>query len=358
MKRLVLCCDGTWNSADQQRDGVACPTNVVRLAYRVAKRAGPVPQIVYYDQGVGTGNALDRLSGGALGEGLEDNIHDAYRFLVGNYEPGDELFVFGFSRGAFTARSLVGMIRKCGILGRGVVHHYAEARELYRNADGPDDAGPTTFRGRHSVTGTDAIAVKFIGVWDTVGALGIPLRGLRGVTRGKYQFHDTELSATVEHACHALAIDEHRAPFEPTLWSYAPKAGQTVEQVWFCGAHSDVGGGYAPPCASDIPLAWMLDRARTAGLELDADAIRAYPLALTPSAPLHDSKTGFYVVTPGIDRPIGLTARDPKNPDAPRGADPTQSVHASVRERWDKDASYRPAELRAYFERTGDPRAR
>jgi uncharacterized protein (DUF2235 family) len=358
VKRLVLCCDGTWNSADQEREGVACPTNVVRLAYRVAKRAGTVPQIVYYDQGVGTGNAIDHLSGGALGDGLEDNIHDAYRFLVGNYEPGDELFVFGFSRGAFTARSLVGMIRKVGILGRGAVHHYREARTLYRSDERVADAGPTAFRSRHSVTGADAIPVRFIGVWDTVGALGIPLRGLRGLTRGKYQFHDTELSSTVAHACHALAIDEHRAPFEPTLWSYVPKPGQTVEQVWFAGAHSDVGGGYAPPCASDIPLAWMLDRARSAGLELDATASRAYALALDPVVPLHNSKTGLYVLTPGIDRPIGLAARDPKNPDAPRGPDPTQSVHSSVIERWDKDASYRPAELRAYFQRMGDSRGR
>jgi uncharacterized protein (DUF2235 family) len=356
MKRLVLCCDGTWNSADQERAGVACPTNVVRLAYRVAKRAGPMPQILYYDQGVGTGNALDRLSGGALGEGLEDNIHDAYRFLVGNYEADDELFLFGFSRGAFTARSLVGMIRKCGILRRDAVQHYRAARELYRSAEHPDDPAPRAFRDRHSVTGTEPIPVRFIGVWDTVGSLGIPLRGLRGLTRGKYQFHDTELSSTVAHACHALAIDEHRAPFEPTLWSYAPKEGQTVEQVWFSGAHSDVGGGYAAPCVSDIALAWMLDRARGAGLVLDQTALAAFPLALDPLTPLHDSKKGLYRLTPGIDRPIGVAAPDPKNPRAPRGPDATQSVHASVRERWDKDPTYRPAELHAYFRRSGDPR--
>src|SRR5919112_1185335 len=118
MKRLILCCDGTWNTADQQKDGEACPSNVVRLAYRIAKRDGDIPQITFYDQGVGTGNWVDRLSGGAFGNGLEDNIHDAYRFLVGNYESGDEIYLFGFSRGAFTARSIVGMIRKCGILRR------------------------------------------------------------------------------------------------------------------------------------------------------------------------------------------------------------------------------------------------
>src|SRR5690606_17210148 len=118
MKRLVICCDGTWNRADQEEDDIPCPTNVVKIAFRIAKRDGDIPQLVYYDEGVGTGNSLDRVTGGAFGRGLEENIHQAYRFLIANYEPGDEIFLFGFSRGAFTARSLGGMIRKCGILGR------------------------------------------------------------------------------------------------------------------------------------------------------------------------------------------------------------------------------------------------
>ena len=137
MKRLILCCDGTWNKADQEDNGVPCPTNVVKLGYRVAKRDGAIPQIVYYDQGVGSGNILDRYTGGAFGEGLEDNIHDAYRFLVANYEPGDELFLFGFSRGAFTARSIGGMVRKCGVLGREFVQHYRDAIALYRSEHRP-----------------------------------------------------------------------------------------------------------------------------------------------------------------------------------------------------------------------------
>jgi uncharacterized protein (DUF2235 family) len=358
MKRLVLCCDGTWNSADQERNGVPCPTNVLRIAYRVAKRDGQVPQVIYYDQGVGTGNVVDRYSGGALGKGLEDNIHDAYRFLMANYEPDDELFLFGFSRGAFTARSIVGMIRKCGILGRTAVTHYRDAVDLYRNADHPDDGGPTRFRRDYSIAGTSQIKVKFIGVWDTVGALGIPLAGLRWMTRDEYQFHDAELSGDVEYAYHALAIDEHRSPFEPTLWKYKPKAGQTVEQVWFCGAHSDAGGGYAEKGLANITLAWMLDMARGAGLALDRQAMNAYPLDLDPLGELHNSKTGAYRLTPGIDRLIGLEAPDPKEPDNPtRRPDPTQSVHSSVMDRWDKDATYRPSALRDYFQRIGDPRA-
>ena len=242
MKRLVLCCDGTWNRADQASDGEPCPTNVVKLAYRVAKRdPDNVPQIVYYDHGVGTGNPLDRLVGGAFGTGLEENIHDAYRFLIANYEEGDQIFLFGFSRGAFTARSLGGMIRNCGILKRASVGEYTAAIDLYRNRGQHPTADPSArFRDRHSVCGDAPVKIRVIGVWDTVGALGIPIRALGRLTRGRYEFHDTELSGSVENGFHALAIDERRGPFAPTLWSEKPK-GHRVEQVWFAGVHGDVG---------------------------------------------------------------------------------------------------------------------
>jgi uncharacterized protein (DUF2235 family) len=352
MKRLAICCDGTWNTADQEHDGAPCPTNVVKLAYRVAKRGRDgVAQIIYYDQGVGTGNAVDRYTGGAVGDGLEENIHDAYRFLVANYEPNDEIFLFGFSRGAFTARSIGGMIRKCGVLRRESVRAYREALDLYRSEQRPADDGPCKFRKDHSVTGAQDIPIRFVGVWDTVGSLGIPLRGLRGLTRQKHQFHDTELSGTVERAYHALAIDEHRAPFEPTLWDYKPKPGQTIEQVWFAGAHSDVGGGYAEAGLSNIALEWMLGKAEQAGLTLDPDAVAAYPIAPDHRADVHVSKNGLYRLTKGIDRALGLTATEPRQPD------PTQSVHESVLRRWDEVPGYRPDALREYFRRVGDPRA-
>src|ERR1043165_3827651 len=240
MKRLVICCDGTWNRADQvKKDGQPCVTNVVKTAVRVAKRDGDIPQIIYYDQGVGTGNKLDQLLGGIAGDGLVDNIFDAYRFVVGNYEPGDELFLFGFSRGAFTARSIGGMIRKCGILSRKHADMYHAAMELYRGPHNPDEPVPIDFRQKYTLCPDNAINIDFIGVWDTVGALGIP-----GEDSHKYAFHDTELSGSVRNAYHALAIDERRGPFKPTLWDFVPKPGQTVEQVWFAGVHSDAGGGY------------------------------------------------------------------------------------------------------------------
>lgn len=341
-KRLVVCCDGTWNKADQETNGRPCPTNVVKLAYRVAKRDGGTPQIIFYDQGVGTGNVLDRWSGGALGDGLDDNIFDAYRFLIANYEDGDELYLFGFSRGAFTVRSVAGMIRKCGILKRTSVDKYVAAMRAYRDANlHPDHPAAKEFRANHSCGGELAVPIRFIGVWDTVGALGIPLRGLRFLTRRKAVFHDTELSGTVETACHALAIDEHRAPFEPTLWLEKPKPNQTVEQVWFPGVHSDVGGGYAETDLSDLTLQWMLDKASGAGLALDTAVIAARPLAPKATGTMHRSKTGLYAFTPGNDRAIGVG---------------TQSVHASALERWDNDRGYRPKTLRAYFQATGDSR--
>jgi uncharacterized protein (DUF2235 family) len=360
MKRLVICCDGTWNRADQEREEVPCPTNVIRIAYRIAKRAGDTHQIVWYGQGVGTGNVIDRYSGGAFGEGLEDNVHDAYRFLIANYEPDDqdEIYLFGFSRGAFTARSLAGMIRKCGILRRAFVQRYRDAVKLYRDAKiHPDDDAAVEFRRLHSLSGAQDVSIRFVGVWDTVGSLGIPMRGLRGLTRRRHQFHDTQLSKTVQTACHALAIDERRAPFEPTLWEDTPKPGQTIEQVWFCGVHSDIGGGYPERGLSDLSLEWMIRKARASGLAFDDATMQAMPLQSDALAEPHDSKRGLYRMTPGIDRPIGLAARRRDEPDdAPPRGDRTQSVDDSVRRRWDADPGYRPRNLAEYFRRSGDPR--
>ncbi|HEY3051967.1 MAG TPA: DUF2235 domain-containing protein [Thermoanaerobaculia bacterium] len=355
MKKLIVCCDGTWNQADQVRkDGQPCVTNVLKMAVRTAKRDGDVPQLIYYDQGVGTGNAADKLFGGAFGDGLEANIYDAYRFLVGNYELGDEVYLFGFSRGAFTARSIAGIVRKCGILGRQHADKYHDAVELYHSDHDPDDKVSTDFRAQNSLSPKDQIEIKFIGVWDTVGALGIPVRGLAALQKGKFEFYDTELSGSVRFAYHALAIDERRGPFRPTLWDYKPKPGQTVEQVWFCGVHSDVGGGYEEVGFSDIALQWMLDKAEKAGLVLDGPALAARPLHPEPMmAPLHNSMTVVYHLTPAYDRPVGLPSPNSKNA-GPNGLDPTQSVHSSVLQRWDNDPKYRPGKLRDYFKRSGD----
>jgi len=330
--RLVLYCDGTWNGADQEDDkGEPCVTNVLKMACRTKKRADDdkFHQIVYYDQGVGTGNTFDRVTGGAFGEGLEANIHDAYRFLIANYEPGDWIYLIGFSRGAFTARSIAGMIRRCGILRREKVRMYKKAKETYRSAIDAQAPVGIEFREKNAVEIDTPI--HCIAVWDTVGALGIPLRGLRGITQRDFQFHDTKLSTAVSFAYHALAVDEHRGPFEPALWETPPAGGQTVKQAWFAGAHSDVGGGYMEPQLSDIALDWMMDCAAEAKLEIDPAVIEALPTDPDHRAKPHNSKNGLYTVTPGIDRVIGGT--------------PTEYFHRSLLEKWRDDSQYRPKSL-------------
>ena len=190
MKRLVVCSDGTWNSPEQKH-----PTNVLKMARMVTPSAlDGTPQVVFYDQGVGTGNWVDRWIGGITGKGLSKNIQDAYRFLMHNYEDGDEVFLFGFSRGAYTARSTAGFIRNCGLLHKRHSDEVDKTYELYRRRDaGPKSNAAVTFRSSYS----REIEVKFVGVWETVGLLGIPLLGLRFLTHRKYRFHDLELSRSL-----------------------------------------------------------------------------------------------------------------------------------------------------------------
>lgn len=177
---------------------------------------------------------------------------------------------------------------------------------------------------------------------------------MRRLTASKYQFHDTELSGCVKNAYHALAIDEHRDSFSPTLWRYKPKPDQDIEQVWFAGCHSDIGGGYPERGLSDIPLAWLLHKANEAGLALDAEALAAYPMQPDPNAALHDSRTMIFRLLPDHERQIGRM----KDPDTSQeGIDPTQSLHVSVLTRWDQDPTYRPKNLRDYLRYIQDPRS-
>jgi len=347
-KRLVVFCDGTWNSADKP-----AVTNVCKLCNAVDRAEdAAVPQIVKYEPGVGT-RRWEKIRGGAFGVGLSRNVRECYEFLVDNYEPGDELFFFGFSRGAFTARSLGGLVRNSGILlaeHRGMVK---DAYKLYRSPkrdDAPSAKAAKDFRDRYSHPDAE---ITFIGVWDTVGALGIPLRGLRWFTKKDEQFHDVQLSRSVEHAFHALAVDEHRAPFRPTLWLTRDE-NQDVQQVWFAGAHSDVGGGYAETGLSDIALQWMIDRAKGVGLAFDEEAMKARPLRPDPKMGAHDSRTAFYRVARGVEREIGSGPVDPTKPeDSAKQRDSTQSLHESVLQRWRECPDWRPPAVAKFLE--GNP---
>ncbi len=314
-KRIVICCDGTWSVPDQHCEGRPCPTNVTKTAMSVlrADRMG-VAQAVYYGRGIGTGR-WDHLIGGAFGVGISNHILDAYGFLIDEYEPGDELFLFGFSRGAYTARSLAGLIRNCGIVKREFRGHVEEAYALYRRRD--DESHPAAVESQlfrktytHEASGP-ATRVHFIGVWDTVGALGIPIGALGWISRRvlRLQFHDVNLSSYVDNAFQAVAIDERRRAFQPAIWTQQAHAtNQRVEQVWFAGVHSNVGGGNVDAGLSDLAFLWMRERASECGLEFDPQAVTARPNFL---GPIRESWRGIYRIVPPRRREITATGAPP-----------------------------------------------
>ncbi|MBI3223556.1 MAG: DUF2235 domain-containing protein [Mycolicibacterium cosmeticum] len=350
-KSLVICCDGTWNTPDQKS-----PTNVTKMALALADVDDRGrEQRVFYHQGVGS-SPRERLRGGAFGFGLSRDVRDAYRFLVQNYDPGDRLYFFGFSRGAFTARSTAGFVRNCGILRRQEEGRIDEAYKLYRDRNKhPRSLAATIFRRSYSYESR----IRFIGVWDTVGALGVPVDGLHVISwlNRRWQFHDTDLSTTVDAAFHAVSIDEQRGPFRPTLWSQQspPPEGQVVEQVWFSGAHCDVGGGSVERSLSDIPLLWMAHRAGARGLSYREDAFTrcsaSDPLtaeeatraqicvAPHPNGAFEDSRKGLYRWIGPFHRKIGAATRG------------HESVASSAVFRHSHFAGYAPGGLVDYLRR-------
>ncbi|KAB0681354.1 DUF2235 domain-containing protein [Aureimonas leprariae] len=330
---LVVCCDGTWNTPDDLDQGLPAPTNVVKLRNILAERnADGAEQRAYYHPGVGTGGTWwDRIAGGGMGEGLEKNVQSAYHWLATTYRPGARIWLFGFSRGAFTVRSLSGMISQCGLLDlsdpaippeavwKAVDAVYAAYR---RKPTGQPKMHAKAEMRFHNVATGDPTAlttkIHFIGVWDTVGALGVPddmalLNLIDDPT--KYEFHDTDLSAAVVHARHAVALDERRQSFEPTLWTDKPPK-QELKQVWFPGVHGDVGGGYSRCGLSDGALLWMVEEAKAQGLAFKDAGVRQ----IKPNAQdvLHDSLTGIFKTLK--TRPRAAPLIDERSGDALHGS--------------------------------------
>ena len=340
MKRIAIFCDGTWNTPDKLENGKPCQTNVVKLANGLSlKSADGILQQLYYDVGIGSeGSRISQVYDGATGTGISKHILQAYFFLMRNYEPGDELFFFGFSRGAFTVRSLSGLIRNSGILNMKYLEKLPQAYNLYRSRHPtyhPKEFEATLFRKTYAVE--ESTKIKFIGVWDTVGALGNPLM-LKGIVSKRNEFHDTDLSSRIENAFHALAIDEKRKNFEAALWHQQKDSkDQVLEQMWFLGVHSDVGGGYPETGLSDISLKWMMEKAQS--FNLSFNTIEMNP---DPSGPMHESLKGFYNLAGKYYRPIDLQI--------PGKGNTNEHVHPSVLERYKKITSYRPKNLERYFE--------
>lgn len=362
MAIIAIFCDGTWNTFDRSNR-----THVARFAASCERTP---EQKVLYLAGVGTGTGvmsalgrqLDRIGGGLFGWGLNRNILAAYKEICTHYAAGDKIMVFGFSRGAYTARSLVGLIRKSGILDDPTPANLRRALRLYRQR-GPRNAPDAphirserrVLSPQFATSPTDVITrddasalvrITYVGVWDTVGALGIPSSVLGPVARlwnKRYAFHDTSLSGLVEQARHAVALDERRVLFQPSLWDNLDRgdadpglnrgdetAARRYQQQWFAGSHSVVGGSAAPAGVAAATLDWVWQGAAAEGLTLKADAdLFKHEIDMSAAAPDLYRVTWLYRVARWL-----VKWRD----------GPTQSnaLHDSARERTVLVSDYRP----------------
>lgn len=312
-RNIVVFADGTGQDGDQ------IPGSNVRRLFHMVQKEG-AEQIAFYDPGLGTGGR--RLLGSITGMGISRNILQCYRFIFEHYVAGDAIFLFGFSRGAATVRSLSGFLHLFGVLPRSRPELIERAYGIYR----------TRNRERRVQQASDLVAdeknlrarIRFLGVWDTVAALGVPLRAMDVLldhTRiFRHRFHDLSLSPSVERACQALAVDDERRTFHPVLWNTKIQAHQHMKQVWFPGMHTDVGGGYRDHALADLALEWIAREATHAGLEMDpCHGVITCPDAL---GHMHDSRGR------GLAR---FYRRQRRSWDAARRGVPT--VHISVVQR-------------------------
>ncbi len=290
-KNIAFFADGTWDDPNSN-------SNVFKL-YSAAVNIDGI-QVSAYDSGVGTdGNPLDKIFGGGFGIGLFQKIKQGYSAIASQYVPGDQIFIFGFSRGAYTARSLAGMIAVCGLptLNPNDPQCLDMAFEAYRNTS----QRQMLLQALNEANRMDDAKIQFLGVWDTVGSLGIPAI-FGGIDVVQYGFLDTSLHPDVLNAAQALAIDEKRLQFQPAIWTSAPAPGQSLTQVWFSGVHCDVGGGYPADvtgCAlSNITLHWMAAHASNCGLQFNIGAFPPSPQLPDALATLHNSLTGLYTLCP------------------------------------------------------------
>jgi hypothetical protein len=349
-KRIVICCDGTWNEPESTKQDRKVPTNVLKLVRAVAPRddRSGTDQVVYYDQGVGTGamGVLDRSIGGGTGYGISKNIRDCYNFIANNYVDGDDIFLFGFSRGAYTIRSLGGMLGTVGLLSKNDLRYVPEAYAYYHIDPGKRDQSRFHDLLDSLPRSTAQIRIKCLGVWDTVGALGIPTPGLAKVQRWAGQkwerfrvgFHDCNLTEIVENAFQALAVDERRGPFKPSIWDKT--TGQDrVLQAWFAGVHSNIGGGYPDAGLSDTALVWMVNRARECGLAIseifmsDPERVNGNPLGKLEDSYSAGYKALEYLRVKPHLRPIG------------QHLNVGEMIHESAIQRMKEDTRYRPENL-------------
>jgi uncharacterized protein (DUF2235 family) len=331
-RNVVLLFDGTWSNRQDQ-------TNVLRMRESIDSTGEEDPlQLSRYIGGAGT-TWHDPVTGELLGRGLCEHIKQGYAWLARHYRPSDRIFLFGFSRGAYVARSCVGLLSKCGLVGSHDEQSIEAAYALYCDKTvAPEDARAAEFRAAHS----REVRVRFVGVWDTVGALGVPAARIPCGSQ-YYRWGDTQLPPIIDHAYHAIAVDEHRRHYRPALWcGPIPAQAKEVEQRWFAGAHGNVGGAYdkkPADCLAKIPLRWMQDKAEAAGLHL------LWKTNVVSSDCLADLNDSYRESAFGLYRLVGRRFQ------RPFGEGVNETVDASVWARWNALPDYRPASLGSHPDR-------
>jgi uncharacterized protein (DUF2235 family) len=375
MKRFVICLDGTWNNASKENerdDGskVFRPTNVLKMARATEKfDKDGVLQITYYDEGVGAMNRapnmrtrmvrfFDNKLGGGWGAGFETNIEEAYTFLANNYDHGDEIFVFGFSRGASQARSLCNLIEWAGgFPAKSDVYYLPRIISAYLETQGQGDVSPMieAINQRRQARNDPPLEpflvpnMAFLGVWDTVLALGSRVQAREGSSKKAYQFHTPSTPPrSVKTIRHALAIDERRHDFQPEIFS-GSGACKDFEQRWFAGVHSNVGGGLMDDSLANCALRWMCEQATARGLALNPDYLKFFRCYAAGKA---SEKTVFYKTSDALMRPIrgfhGIRQLSAA-PNASIDKSVLDRLNAKPAEHKNLGEAYRPENLLAYL---------
>jgi len=335
MKRIIICADGTWNKPEVNI-ATDFPTNVLKITRLLKTENTDIPQQIFYDPGIGSNSSLMtlKLYKGITGSSLQNHVINCYRYLVHNYCLGDEIFLFGFSRGAYTIRSLCGLINNCGILRHEYANRINETFLNYKNPHPSFQPNSDIMKDYKKNYTHNCCKIKFVGVWDTVGALGIPFKSSES-------FYDTKMGSNIVVARHALAIDEMRKKFKPSLWKNINNDNQNLIQMWFVGSHSDVGGGYTPDnksaLLSNVSLLWMIQEAEKSGLELEE-----YSTLLDEKhifGDIHNSRNHFYIFRPKYLRII---------------TGPNEIIHSSVYQRIEK-LNYISKNLNKYLKTKENP---
>ena len=370
-RRLALFLDGTWNSQDDN-------TNVWRLKCLCSKTSeDESDQLTYYATGIAAKEEsyFCSIKNGAFGVGIFEHVVAAYEWLVENYQRNDRIFIFGFSRGAFTARCLAGLIAFCGLPQRGSPLGVQQIFNRYKNVTlstaiyglaksvDSDPLFKPTKEDEWIINYSRAVNIEMIGVFDTVGALGIPNGFINEINSNTYKFLSTGLYLPQLNAFHAVALDECRKEFLPTLWTrHLRSSGDSVssrqlshcEQRWFAGAHANVGGGYSTDPLPQFPLSWMISKAKYLGLSFSQPG-KTLPSSIV--SPVNDSfkefRNGFrrlFTNNRPIYREVGMTSKDNISIE---NEPINETIDGSVFEKIKSDKSYTSTSLNNWAARRG-----